>query len=100
MVMWQQMLAVFLVLGLLFGALWLLRRQGLAHFARLGRRTDKPRHMQVLERVALGSRHSLHLVALGGRLIVVGVSPDGCRRIADIPSASSTGGLPAEIHNL
>jgi flagellar biosynthetic protein FliO len=84
--MWQQLLAIFLVLGLLLGALWLLRHQGLARFApRLLRQNGKPQ-MQVLERVALGARHSLHLVALNGRLIVVGVSPGGCRRIAAIPA--------------
>ena len=80
--MWQQFLAIFLVLGLLLAALWLLRHQGLARLApRLLRQNRKPQ-MQVLERVALGARHSLHLVALNGRLIVVGVSPGGCRRIA------------------
>jgi flagellar biosynthetic protein FliO len=83
--MWQQLLAIFLVLGLLFAALWLLRHQGLARLApRLLRQNSKPQ-MEVLERVALGARHSLHLVALNGRLIVVGVSPDGCRRIAAFP---------------
>jgi flagellar biosynthetic protein FliO len=88
--MWQQLLAVFLVLGLLLGALWLLRHQGIARFApRLLRQNGKPR-MQVLERVALGARHSLHLVALDGRLIIVGVSPGGCRRIAALRGDAAT----------
>jgi flagellar biosynthetic protein FliO len=85
--MWQQFLAVFLVLGLLLAALWLLRRQGVARFAPgLLLQAGKQRQMQVLERVALGGRHALHLVALNGHLIVVGVSPEGCRRIAAFPT--------------
>jgi flagellar biogenesis protein FliO len=93
-IMWQQYLAVALVLGLLFAALGVLRRLGLANFASgLVRQAGKPRQMRVLERVALGTRHSLHLVALNGRLIVVGVSPDGCRRIA----ALSADALPVPL---
>ena len=81
--MWQQFLAVLLVLSLLSAALWLLRRQGLGGLVSvLSRQPARPRQMQVLERVALGGRHSLHLIALGDRLLLVGVSPAGCRRIA------------------
>ncbi|HMF77683.1 MAG TPA: flagellar biosynthetic protein FliO [Bryobacteraceae bacterium] len=95
----QQLLAVLLVLGLLFAALWLLRRHGLARFtAGLTRKTGKQR-MQVLERVALTSRHSLHLIALGDRLIVVGISPTGCRRIAALSSATASG-QKAEVDKL
>ena len=92
--MWQQFLAVFLVLGLLLAALWLLRRQGLAHLTSGHiRQSGKQRQMQVLERVALGARHSLHLVALNGHLMVIGVSPDGCRRIAAFPDDAYTPAL-------
>jgi flagellar biosynthetic protein FliO len=95
--MGQQFLAVFLVLGLLLAALWLLRRQGLARFIPgLGRPPGKQRRMQVLERVALDTRHSLHLVALNGRLIVVGVSPGGCRRIATLPADAATLASPVD----
>lgn len=89
--MWQQLLAVFLVLGLLLAALWLLRCQGFARFAPgLVRQARKQHQMQVLERVALDTRHSLYLVALKGRLIVIGVSPGGCRRIAALPVDAAT----------
>jgi flagellar protein FliO/FliZ len=100
--MGRQLLAVFLVLGLLLAALWLLRRQGLARFIPgrfvpgLGRPAGKQRRMQVLERVALDTRHSLHLVALNGRLIVVSVSPGGCRRIAAFPADAATLAPPVD----
>ncbi len=82
--MLQQYLAVFLVLALLFGALWLLRRKGLAAIS-LRQFRGAPaasRQMQVVERVALTAQHSLHLVSLPGRMLVVSVSPAGCNQVA------------------
>ena len=84
--MLQQFLAVFLVLALLLGALWLARRKGVASLRLpLVRSSGAARNMQVVERVTLSAQHSLHLVSLGGRLIVVGVSPAGLSRIAVLP---------------
>ena len=81
--MLQQFAAVFLVLALLAAALWLLRRKGFASVRLpLARSGGAARKMQVVERVSLSAQHSLHLVSLGGRLIIVGVSPGGCSRIA------------------
>jgi len=79
-------LAVFLVLALLGGLLWLARRKGLASLAlRLPRRgsSGAPRQMRVIERLPLSGQHSLHLVACSGRLILVGVSPGGCSAVAE-----------------
>lgn len=85
--MLQQFLAVFLVLGLLVGALWLARRKGFASMRLpLVRSSASGRNMQVIERVTLSAQHSLHLVSLGGRLIVVGVSPGGVSRVAVLPA--------------
>jgi flagellar biogenesis protein FliO len=87
--MLQQSLAVFLVLALLIGALWLARRKGFASVRLpLVRSSATTRNMQVVERVTLSAQHSLHLVSLGGRLIVVGVSPAGLSRIAVLPANS------------
>jgi flagellar biosynthetic protein FliO len=80
-------LAVFVVMALLFGLLWLARRKGLAALSlRLvtpgsGRATKQ---MRVVERVPLTGQHSLHLVACAGRLLVVAVSPGGCSTLADL----------------
>jgi flagellar biogenesis protein FliO len=92
-----QFLAVFLVLALLLAALWLLRRhnsvspglvgQSLVSVSqRLSRTSGKRRQMQVVERVPLTAQHSLHLIALGDRLIMVGVSPGGCSQVAILPA--------------
>jgi flagellar biosynthetic protein FliO len=93
-------LAVFLVLTLLCGLLWLARRKGLAAFTLpLGAPGgSRAKQMRVVERVPLSGQHSLHLVACAGRLLVVAVSPTGCTTLADLaePSAetlSTAGGV-------
>jgi flagellar biosynthetic protein FliO len=73
----QQALAVFTVLAMLGGALWLLRRKGLAQF-NLRSGSGGGRKMQSIERLALTPQHSLHLVQVAGRVLLVGVSPTGC----------------------
>ncbi len=79
-------LAVFFVLALLFGLLWLARHKGLAalslRWAAAGAARPE-RQMRVIERVALSGQHSVHLVSCAGRLLVVGVSPSGCSTLAD-----------------
>jgi flagellar biogenesis protein FliO len=77
----QPALAVLLVLGLLGGSLYWLRTKGLARFsgkgfAALGRSAG--RQMQAIERLPLTPQHSLHLVKIGGRTLLVAVSPGGC----------------------
>lgn len=99
--MLQQTLAVFLVLGLLLGALWLLRRQGLATFnfvaasKRIAWRTGPPRRMRVIERSVLTPQHSLHLVSIDNRLIVFSAYPGGCQAL-DLTSFSA----PGEVANV
>ena len=89
-------LAVFFVLALLFGLLWLARHKGLAALSARWTlsATGRPaRQMRVVERVPLSGQHSLHLVACSGRLLVVAVSPGGCSTLAEFaePSADALG---------
>ena len=74
----QQALAVLLVLALLGGTLYWLRRRGLATFRMKGIGRGQGRRMRSLERLPLTPQHSLHLVAIGRRVVVVAVSPGGC----------------------
>lgn len=74
----QQALSVLLVLGLLGGALWWLRRKGMAQFPLKTRASGKARSMRVVERLALTPQHSLHLVSVKGRTVLIAVSPGGC----------------------
>ncbi len=74
----QQILGVLVVLGCLAASLWWLRRKGFAQFA-LPSRSQSDRRMRVVERLALTTQHSVHLISVDGRSILVGVSPAGCQ---------------------
>ena len=77
--MWEQTFAVLIVLGLLAVSLWLLRRKGLASI-KLGfsSGTGSTGRMELLERIPLTPHHSLHLIRVEDRLVLVGISPAGC----------------------
>ncbi len=76
-----QIIAVFFVLVLLAATLWLLRRKGLATVNTVLAKRSKQKFMQVVERAPLTANHSLHLVRIGDRIILIGVSPSGCQGI-------------------
>ncbi len=88
--MLQQILAILLVLGLLMGMLYLLRRRGLAQFSgKLARGGSRPKQMQVLERIALSPQHSLHLVSVRSAVFLIGVSPSGCNKVVRLAGSDS-----------
>jgi flagellar biosynthetic protein FliO len=74
----QQALVVVFVLGLLGAAIYWLRAQGIARFNGKGVGRGGARRMQIVERMALSPQHSLHLVNIGGRVLLIAVSPGGC----------------------
>jgi len=65
----QQAAAVAVVLGLLGVALWWLRRRGFA--TPLPGRRLSGRRLEAVERLSIGPQHSLHLVRLGQRALLV-----------------------------
>lgn len=76
--MFQQLAIVLAVLGLLCGAIWVLRRKGWAGTRMLrSRQSDQPR-LEVIDRLPLTPHHSLHLVRLADRTLLIGLSPNGC----------------------
>jgi flagellar biosynthetic protein FliO len=84
----QQLLAVIAVLGLLCGSLWLLKRKGWVRTGlRRPARAGQPR-LEVLDRLALTPQHSLHLVRLADRTLLVGLSPQGCNLLESGPSVT------------
>ena len=74
----QQLLTVLFVFALLGGTLYWLRKKGLARFTvnGIGRRAN--RRMESIERLPLTPQHSLHLVRIAGRVLLIAVSPGGC----------------------
>jgi flagellar biogenesis protein FliO len=71
----RQVLAVSAVLLLLAASLWWLRRKGIV---RQGGGGSRKNALQAVERLMLGPQHSLHLVRLAGRGLLLGTSPSGC----------------------
>jgi flagellar biogenesis protein FliO len=91
--MWQQISAVLLVFGLLFGTLVLLRRKGIARFTGvLGSGAGGQRQMQIIEKLPLGPQHALLLVDVRNSLLLIGISPQGCSKI----EAFAASGTPRE----
>jgi flagellar biosynthetic protein FliO len=86
----QQIGAVVLVLLLLCGTLWALRRRGFAGVAALTR--SSTRRLECLERLPLGPQHTLHLVRMGETELLVASSPSGCVLLESVtPRAAGAG---------
>ena len=79
----EQVTAVAVVMLLLVGTLWWLRRRGVAVIALPGRAGG--RRMECLERVSLGPQNALFLVRLGDTELVVASSPGGCALVHSRP---------------
>ena len=73
----QQILSVFLVLGLLVGLLWLLRNRGMA-LPRAAARRKSGRHLESIARLPLTPQHSVHLVRVSDHAVLLALSPSGC----------------------
>ena len=77
MELYEQLIGVVVVLGILAGSLWLLKQKGLVRATIRYRGAGKP-PLELIDRLALTPHHSLHLVRLADRTILVGLSPNGC----------------------
>jgi len=86
----RQILAVLLVLGLLGAALFWLRSKGVARFSVKGLGRTGNRQMRAIEQLRLTPQHSLHMVKVGDRVLLVALSPGGC-------SVLNTGDLQIQI---
>ncbi len=87
------MLAVALVAALLAGTLLWLRRKGFAGAAGRLLGVRRPRQLEMLDRLSLTPQHSLHLVRLGNRTLLLGRSPSG---LALLDTAEGRSDTPAE----
>ena len=76
----QPMLAVLAVFGCLGGALWWLRKRGLASFA-VGGDRKKAGVLSHVERLPLSTTHTLHLVRMADRVILMVSWPGGCQTV-------------------
>jgi len=76
----RQVFSVLLVFSLLGAALWALRRSGRISFQGLAwkRALGNTKSMVAVERLALTRQHTLHLVCIHGREVLVATHPQGC----------------------
>ena len=76
----RQVFSVLLVFSLLGAVLWMLRRGGKISFSGLARKRTQgnTRSMITVERLSLTPQHTLHLVRVNGREILVATHPQGC----------------------
>jgi len=92
MEMFEQLFMVAAVLGVLCGGLWLLKRKGWAYTSiRTPLRDGQPR-LEVLDRLVLSPHHSLHLVRMADRTLLIGLSPNGCNLIDGAPATTAVSG--------
>jgi len=74
----QQVILAVGLLAALAIALFVLHNKGLVRFALKGNSEAKQRRLQTIERLPLTPQHSLHLVRVADRTVLIAVSPGGC----------------------
>jgi len=82
----RTLLSLIVVLGLMAGCLWLVRRGGLQGGLRKG-----PRAVQVETAVGLGDRRQLVIVAVEGRRLLLGVTPMHVSLVTELSAAPTFG---------
>jgi hypothetical protein len=82
----RQVFSVLLVFSLLGAVLWILRRGGRISFQGLvtKRASESTRSMIAVERLALTPQHTLHIVRINGREVLVATHPQGCSVVTTV----------------
>lgn len=81
----RALVSIALVVGLAVALRWWASRVRLPRGA--GRRRGAPRRLEALDRLALTAQHTLHLVRVGDRALLIGVHPAGCSLLESLPAA-------------
>ncbi len=82
----QQIAAIVFVFSILGVALWWLRGKKLVAFGPARSGTAK---LQVIDRVRLTPQHSVHLLRVGKRDLVVAVYASGCTLLETVPASET-----------
>jgi len=91
--MFPQLFAVAAVLSGLLLLVWAMKRKGWARLS--SRRAQDPRaRLEVIDRLVLTPHHSVHLIRLADRTLLIGLSPNGCNLLETSPA---TGISPAGL---
>ncbi len=79
----RQSLAITFVFLLLFAALWLLRRKGKIGS---GRSRGEAGILESRAKLVLSQHHTIHLVRMGARDLVLALHPSGVTLLAELPA--------------
>ena len=83
----KQSLAITFVFVLLWVALWFLRKKGAVRIG-MARRSSAPDMLETRGRLALSPQHSVHVIRVGERELVLAVHPQGVTLLCELTSAS------------
>ena len=86
----NQRLAITFVFGLLWGALWLLRKKGASGSVLTKRRSERGL-LESVAKLSLSGQHSVHVVRVGDRELVLGVYGSGVTLLADLDRGENRG---------
>ena len=81
----RSLFGVAVLFGLLAALVWIARKKGT--LIGLSRTGPHGRILEVVERVALTSNHSVHLLRAGDRTLIVGVHGSGLTVLGDLSEA-------------
>jgi flagellar biosynthetic protein FliO len=87
---WRVIFSLAIVILLIVGVVWLLKQV----WARGMRFDMKGRHIRVLDVVSLGMNRSIYLVAVGGKLLLLGSSDKGLNYLMEVNGLEAAGELP------
>ncbi len=85
------MAAIATVFGMLGAAVWLLGRSRGALYFLPARRGKRETRMEVVEKTRITPQHTLVLLRIGGRGLLVAVHPAGCTVLVSKPVADLLG---------
>ena len=86
--LWQLLLGLGLVLALLVGSLWLLKRLATPRGGNAGL-------LRVVAGAAVGARERVVIVEIGGTWLVLGVAPGQVSALAEVPRQAGSAPPPA-----
>ena len=85
----RESLGITIVFLLLWAALWLLKKKGvLRGVGSLAKRSAAVPCLEVIDKIRLTPQHSVHVVSVGGRRIVIGAHPSGLTLLGPAPSGT------------
>ncbi len=92
MSIWRVLLSLIIVVVLIIGVIYVMK----LFYARGMRYDLKGKHIKVLDVVTLGTNKSLHLVAVGSKIILLGSSEKGMVYLTELTSEKDSGDILGE----